>query len=113
MNKIQITKIDKISITVTRRQLWNNYVNCWRDNMWEGMHNGGYNEIIKVGNVLLSGERLNIAELRKLFRSGDTLLLMGDLMAHIDTGTEILREIIVIDEDDGKEYIIFHNDIVF
>ncbi len=113
MNKIQITKIDKISITVTRRQLWNNYVNCWKDAMWDGVYNNNYSEIIKVGNVLLSGEKLNIVELRKLFRSGDTLLLMGDLMVHIDTGTEILREIIVVDEDDGKEYIVHHNDIVF
>lgn len=111
MNKIQITKIDKISITVTRRQLWNNYVDCWKDNVWDNVT--GFNEINNVSRVLLSGEKLNIVELRKLFRSGDTVLLMGDLMSHIDTGTEILREIIVVDEEDGKEYVVFHNDINF
>jgi hypothetical protein len=107
----------KVTITITRQQLWINYVNCWRDIIWDDA-SIGFNCLQSVASVLLSGTHLDVLKLRKLFRDGDTVLFMGDLMQYLDTSenNKILREIIVTDiDDDGitKNYVIPHSHIIF
>ena len=100
----------KVSVTITRRQLWDNYVDCWRDFAWDGEPMIDY--LKKVHSVLCCEGELNGVELRKLFRNGDTVMLMGDAMQFLDNGSDILREIIVVD-DSGKNVTISHADIIF
>jgi hypothetical protein len=107
----------KVTITITRQQLWINYVNCWRDIIWDDA-SIGFNCLLSVASVLLSGTHLDVLKLRKLFRDGDTVLFMGDLMQYLDKSenNKILREIIVTDIDtDGitKNYVIPHSHIIF
>lgn len=101
--------IKKVSVTITRKALWDNFVMCWKDIVWDDYT--GTSLVDEVAKVLLSGEKLNIQNLRKLFRDGNTVMFMGVAMEHLDTRTEIHREIIV--DDDGEKYVIYHEDISF
>ena len=111
---VATTDAKKVSVTITRRQLWDNYVDCWRDIAWDG--EPMIDHLKNVHSVLVTDYELNRNDLRKLFRSGDTVMLMGDAMQFldngVDNGVDILREIIVVD-DVGKNVTIRHEDISF
>lgn len=107
---VNTTEAKKVTVTITRKQLWNNYVDCWRDFAWA--RNPMIDYLKKVHSVLCCEGELNGVDLRKLFRSGDTVTFMGDAMQFLDDGTGILREIIVVD-DGGKNVTIRHADISF
>ena len=107
---VATTDAKKVSVTITRRQLWDNYVDCWRDIAWEG--EPMIDSLKTVYSVLVTDYELNFNDLRKLFRSGDTVMLMGDAMQFLDNGVDILREIIVVD-DGGKNVTIRHEHISF
>lgn len=107
---VNTTEAKKVTVTITRKQLWDNYVDCWRDIVWDGGPVIDY--LKKVHSVLCCEGELDGVELRKLFRSGETLMLMKDAMQFLDIGTDILREIIVVD-DGGKNVTIRHADIIF
>lgn len=107
----------KVTITISRKQLWYNFMESWTDMAWDDYH--GVDSLTEVAKVLLNGEILTMSgmNLKKLFRDGYTCLLMGDAMKEIDVN-DILREIIVQDINDftGKlddSVVIHHNDIVF
>jgi hypothetical protein len=59
----------------------------------------------------LRGDKLDYRDLCKWFREGITVMLMGEAMEHLDTRTEIHREIIV--DDDGENAVIRHEHINF
>jgi len=107
---VATTDAKKVSVTITRRQLWDNYVDCWRDIAWDG--EPMIDHLKNVHSVLVTASELNFVDLRKLFRSGDTVMLMGDAMQFIDNGVDILREIIVVDYT-HKNVTIRHEDISF
>lgn len=101
----------KVTIFITRKQLWQNYVESWKDIVWNEYN--GIDDLKEVADVLLSSDEMNIMSLRKLFCDGHTCMLMHDAMSLLDVppGTNLLREIVVI--DDNKQYVIHHRDIVF
>jgi len=107
---VTTTDAKKVSVTITRRQLWDNYVDCWRDIAWDG--EPMIDSLKNVHSVLVTDYELNFNDLRKLFRSGDTVMLMGDAMQFLDNGVDILREIIVVDYT-HKNVTIRHEDISF
>jgi hypothetical protein len=102
--------VKKVTVTITRRQLWDNYVNWWKDIAWDG--EPMIDSLKNVHSVLVTDFELNFVDLRKLFRSGETVMLMGDAMQFLDNREDILREIIVVD-DGGKNVTIRHEDISF
>lgn len=99
----------KVTVTITRKQLWDNYVDCWRDIAWDG--EPMIDSIKKVHSVLVTDTDLNFVDLRNLFRDGESVMLMGDAMQFLDNGADILREIIV--EDGVRNVKIRHADIMF
>lgn len=103
--------IKKVSVTITRRALWDNFVMCWKDMVWDEYT--GPSMLDDVAKVLLNGDKLDTQNLRRLFRVGMTCMLMGDGMNFLDTRhfMEIHREIIV--DDDGEKHVIGHEDINF
>lgn len=103
------TQIQKVSVTITRRALWDNFVMCWKDMAWDEYD--GPSTIDDIAKVLLNGEKLDTQNLRRLFRVGMTCMLMGEGMKFLDTRNEIHREIIV--DDDGEKHVIRHGDINF
>jgi hypothetical protein len=111
---VATTDAKKVSVTITRKQLWDNYVDTWRDIAWDGEPMIG--SLKNVHSVLVTAESLDFVKLRNLFRTGDTVMLMGDAMQFLDNGVDrgvdILREIIVVD-DVGKNVTIRHEDISF
>ena len=107
---VATTDAKKVSVTITRRQLWDNYVNCWKDIAWDGYPM--IDSLTKVHSLLVTAESLDFVKLRNLFRTGDTVMLMGDAMQFLDNGVDILREIIVVD-DGGKNVTIRHEHISF
>lgn len=107
--EVVTSNIAKVSVTITRKALWDNYVMCWKDIAW-GEYSG-VSWLDDVAKVLLTDEKLDIQNLRKLFRRGDTVMFMADAMTFLDTGSEIHREIIV--DDDGVKHVIRHEDINF
>ena len=107
---VNTTEAKKVTVSITRKQLWDNYVDCWRDIAWDGEPMIDY--LKKVHSVLCCEGELNGVELRKLFRNGDTVMFMVDAMQFLDNGSDILREIIVVD-DNGKNVTIPHADISF
>jgi hypothetical protein len=113
---VNTTEAKKVSVTITRRQLWDNYVDCWRDIAWDGepMIEPMIDSLKNVHSVLVTDYELNFNDLRKLFRSGDTVMLMGDAMQFLDA-KDILREVVVLDERDKYNKVIHirHEDIIF
>jgi len=107
---VATTDAKKVSVTITRRQLWDNYVNCWKDIAWDGYPM--IDSLTKVHSLLVTAESLDFVKLRNLFRTGDTVMLMGDAMQFLDNGVDILREIIVVDYT-HKNVTIRHEDISF
>jgi len=107
---VTTTDAKKVSVTITRRQLWDNYVNCWKDIAWDGYPM--IDSLTKVHSLLVTAESLDFVKLRNLFRTGDTVMLMGDAMQFLDNGVDILREIIVVDYT-HKNVTIRHEDISF
>jgi hypothetical protein len=111
---VATTDAKKVSVTITRRQLWDNYVDVWRDIAWDG--EPMIDHLKNVHSVLVTDYELNFVDLRKLFRSGDTVMLMGEAMQFLDNGADILREIIVVDDGVSgtpKTIRIRHEDINF
>jgi len=104
------TQIQKVSVTITRRALWDNFVMCWKDTAWDDYENAG--PLMRdVAMVLTARGKIDYGALRRLFREGATVMLMGEGMDFLDTINEIHREIIV--DDDGEKYVIRHGDINF
>ena len=102
----------KNTITITRYQLWKNYIAGWSDMVVDGSDDMAdefqmkhLKEVIQV----LCGKNTDNLEyrLRKLFRDGYTCFLMGDAMKHIDTGFDnVFAEIVVIV---GEQKIVIDN----
>lgn len=99
----------KVTVTITRRQLWLNFVDSWRDIAWDDYD--GVDSLKEVADVLLTGEPLEAGPLRKLFRDGWTFMLMGDAMEFLDVRNDVprLREVVVIDEE--RNIVVHHEDI--
>ena len=110
----------KVTVTISRRQLWNNFVESWRDIAWDNYE--GVDVLKEVADVLLNGEPIkkNWQAVRKLFRDGYTVMLLGDAMTHLDVPNQsdnILRKVVITDTDDNGavagELWVFHEDINF
>lgn len=93
---VTTTPAIKNTITITRKQLWENYVDSWKDMAWDDFATFKDFVILKeVGEILCNGELdWNV---RKLFRDGHTFMLMGDAMQFIDDGKDTFPEIVVVD----------------
>jgi len=103
----------KVTVTITRRQLWLNYVESWRDIAWDDC-TGGVNSLAnlkEVADVLLTGDPLDQKQLRKLFSDGWTFMLLGDAMEFLDVRNDVprLREVVVT--DDERNIVVPHEDI--
>lgn len=118
------TPATKVTVTISRRQLWKNFVESWSDIAWEDYR--GVDMFREVADVLCSEESLQTlgVNLRKLFRNGTTFMLMNDAMRELDVvgNDNLLREIIVTDNvvqnvgggETAIEFIIVrHEDINF
>lgn len=103
--------IKKVSVTITRKALWDNFVMCWKDTAWDDYVSARH-LMDDVAKLLLSGDKLDYRDLCKWFREGITVMFMGEAMEHLDTPKiEIHREIVV--DDDGEKHVIRHQDINF
>lgn len=103
----------KRTVSISRRDLWINYVNAWRD-MTLDQVGVSTSDLDRVAKILLTDGDLNILALRRQFRSGETFLFMGDAMDVLDQSDDhkarnVLREVIVVDGD--KQFVIPHEDI--
>ena len=114
-NKYNVIKThtEKVTIVITRHQLWKNFIASWADVVWDD-YGVGTQCVKEVADVLLTGEPLgkNIYGLRKLFKDGWTVMLMGDAMNELDNDKDILREIIVTDGE-NTPVTIAHDYIEF
>lgn len=109
---VETVPCKKVVITITRKNLWNNFIESWSDLVWCDSENKSM--IDNVFNVLVpkfQGDKLNIISLRRLFREGLTYQLMHNAMDHIDNGESNLIQIIVVDGD--NKYFINHDDISY
>lgn len=119
--KIDTTAINKVTVTITPYKMWHNYVEVWSDVLWDNGYSSAQlagKQITDVASILLNPDLFtNQAAQRQLialFRSGETCMLLGDAMQFIDTTTDILREIVVVSEDDdSKSFKIRHEAINF
>lgn len=111
---VTTTPAIKNTITITRKQLWNNFVDSWRDMAWDEFVTFKDSGILKE-----AGEILCVGDLdwtvKKLFRAGHTFMLMGDALKYIDLpdpeGSLTLVEIVVVDGE--KSVIVKHGDIQY
>ena len=98
-------------LKVTRYQVWKNFMECVGDTLWEDSC-CGFNQIKEVGEVLLSGDRLDPSKVRSLFRKGYTNAFLGRVMEEvydaIQKGNYI--QVVIQDKPDG-EVVISHEDI--
>ena len=108
---ITTTDVKKVTVSITRKQLWDNYVDSWKDCAWNEIAIG-IDTLQDIRSVLCTDDELDLLAVRKMFRSGDTMMLMGDAMEVIDC-RDILREVIVIDDVHNTVIHIHHEDINF
>ena len=108
---VDTTPCKKITITITRQQLWNNFIDCWKECVWDSpSDNFSLNDVKFV--LLPNSINYNFMSVRNLFDEGLTVMLMGDAMEHIDfTKEDSLLEIVVVDGD--NKIIVRHEDISF
>lgn len=106
-----------VRVKITRKQMWENYVNAWKKKSW--VEYRGVDTLEVVANTLLRYEDISsISEtVRSLFKNNYTAMLLGDAAIEFNEFRNILREIEIvdIDEDTGEEMdtlVIFHEDIV-
>lgn len=119
MYQIKKTPVEKVSVTVTRKQLWNNFIKVWAEQAWDNYC--GTEHFTKVANVLLNGEPVSNyscqCAIRNLFQDGYTVLLLDGAMDELDPDSrQVLREVIIIDSTDindgtAPSLIIHHEDI--
>lgn len=113
------TPATKVSVTIFRQQLWRNFVETWAEIAWEDCR--GVDLLQETADILCGRESLQVVKdkIRKLFRDGSTVLLMGDAMLKLDVvqNDNLLREIIVVDKAGHGEtvemIVIHHEDINF
>lgn len=107
---VTTTPAIKNTITITRKQLWENFVDSWKDMAWDEFATFKDFVILKeVGEILCNGELdWNV---RKLFRAGHTFMLMGDAMQFIDDGKDTFPEIVVVDGE--KSVVVDASDIQY
>lgn len=111
------TVATKVTITISRRQLWRNFVEAWTEIAWDNYTD--VDLLKETAEVLCCHESLTRIQsrLRNLFKNGSTILLLGDAMKKLDTAdnSKLLRHIIVTDDIDGRIEAIFipHEDIKF
>lgn len=113
------SQVSKITVTITRYQMWKNFVDAWADVAWDEYT--GIGGIKQVAEVLLNGESISkiTFNVQQLFKDGWTCLLMGDAMNVLDVADkDILREIVVVDTNSitgeiEDKCVITHGNIVF
>lgn len=112
--KITTAPVTKVSVTITRQSLWKNYIESWADIAWDGYVD--IKELEKVSNALISSDFSKCQEqVRSLFRSGCTFLLLASAMEKLDK-PDILMEVVVqepLDNGEISEFVINHEDINF
>jgi hypothetical protein len=100
----------KHTITITRYELWKNFFSSWSDIVMDSPTENDLTHFQCVAKILCVGELDH--NICKLFRQGDTCMLMGDAMQYIDTGDKnTLVEIVVTDGD--KSVIVYMSDITY
>jgi hypothetical protein len=110
----------KIVVTISRKQLWENFVNIWSDMAWDDY--SGIDLLKEVADVLLSEKGLSVIgdDVCQLFKDGNTIILMGSAMDKLDVPNNgnLLREIVVQDVDSitgevSDSFVIHHEFINF
>ena len=118
---VTVENVRKVIVRISRKQLWMNFIENWSNCAWDDFGNPSYEGLKEVGNALLNGDKLSSSQtasgIRKLFKDGDTVLLLGDAMVDLEQ-KDILREVIVQDINDVTgdiidEIKIEHNHIIF
>lgn len=117
---IAITEARKVTVTVTTKQLWENFTENMTGMFWDDYTTDNpdlINAVRLVANALCV-ETPSEDAIRSLFRNGYTCLLLGDLMKYIDPGLPLvdqLNEIVVrvpcSDTTPEQFYIVRHRDI--
>jgi hypothetical protein len=102
----------KVTITISRQTLWNNYISVWSELAWDNrdVSLADLRDVmcVLVKDVPLSSPSQMLA-LRDLFRKGHSVALLGDAMTEIDKD-DVLQEIHVTDGP-SCVMIIRHEDI--
>lgn len=99
--------VPKVTISISRRTLWNNFIDAWKDMAWDEYTGTG--TVSNIAAVLLNGEKLDQISVRKLFNDGYTYLLMGDAMKDLDSRNNQLNEIQITDDDYIDNVIVVHH----
>jgi hypothetical protein len=112
---VTTTPAKKNTITISREQLWKNYIESWSDLAWDEYEEiGGVSDLKRIADILCSSKKLDYT-VRSLFRDGNTPFLLG-FVAHqfVDVVGEdrdsTLIEIIIVDND-GSRFTVHHQDI--
>lgn len=109
--KVTTTNVPKNVIEITREQMWKNYMDCFRDvagDLEVGTDfNQNLNHLKTVHAALCGRDKMDPNLIRRLFKVGDTVMLLGDAMKFVDTGGDVLVEVIVTG-DDGDRVVVPH-----
>jgi hypothetical protein len=110
--KVETEPSAKNTITISRHQLWKNFMDSWGDLTWDDNAVDESMELLRSVREALCTGPLD-SRIRKLFSQGNTYLLMGDAMEHIDLPApqkeNTLLKIVVVDKN--NHLVINHRDI--
>ena len=102
----------KVTIVIDRKQLWDNYVNGWKEMAWEDA--ASIQSLKDIYDVLCVDGPLDFLKVRALFSRGETVFLLNDAMGLIDVPRDqnVYAEVVVNDID-GKTITIRHEHICY
>ena len=110
--EVTTTPAVKNTITVTRKELWKNYLRSWADVVMDSPELLiSLTHFQNVAKILCDGE-LDY-KIRNLFRQGETVLLMGDAMKYIDTDDDNTLVEIIVTDGEKKSVVVRMNDICY
>lgn len=104
---VNTTPAKKHTITISRKALWNNYMDSMKDIIWDNYADFKDMEEVKQAATILCCGKLTYT-VRELFKRGDSFLLLGDAMKYVEND-DALVEIVVTDGD--EQVIVSHFDI--
>lgn len=109
--KVTTSTVPKNVIEITREQMWKNYMDSFRDIAADLEVGNDFNQNLdhlKTVHAALCGrDKMDRNLICRLFNVGDTVMLLGNAMEFVDTGKDVLVEVIVTG-DDGDRVVVPH-----
>lgn len=93
---ITTTTVPKHTVTITRDEMWKNYISSFADCAPEMPHDVAGKEVTRVLKTFWPAGQVNAAEIVNLFKEGCTFMLLGGDVMTVFDAPNVQREVVVV-----------------